>query len=98
MPAFRNVSSVIFYKKPNDEGVYITTIDEYKQKIEQLLKLGGNQLLLQGGLHPKLGLSFYADLFKQLKSFYPKLKTSRFGTTRNSSFSKTGKEIVYLYS
>jgi len=68
-----------FYKKPNDEGVYITTIDEYKQKIEQLFKLGGNQILLQGGLHPKLGLSFYSDLFKQLKSFYPELKLHALG-------------------
>jgi cyclic dehypoxanthinyl futalosine synthase len=68
-----------FYKKPTDEGVYITTIDEYKQKIEQLLKLGGNQLLLQGGLHPKLGLAFYTDLFKQLKSYYPNLKLHALG-------------------
>ena len=68
-----------FYKKPNDNGVYITSIDEYRDKIEQLLKLGGNQLLLQGGLHPKLGLSFYADLFKQLKSYYPELKLHALG-------------------
>lgn len=68
-----------FYKKPNDTEVYITSIDEYKRKIEQLFKLGGNQLLLQGGLHPKLGLSFYTDLFKQLKSYYPNLKLHALG-------------------
>jgi cyclic dehypoxanthinyl futalosine synthase len=68
-----------FYKKPTDQGVYITSIDEYKQKIEQLLKLGGNQLLLQGGLHPKLSLAFYTDLFKQLKSYYPNLKLHALG-------------------
>ncbi len=68
-----------FYKKPNDEGVYITSIDEYKQKIEQLFKLGGNQILLQGGLHPKLGLSFYVDLFRQLKSLYPELRLHALG-------------------
>ncbi|OFX88192.1 MAG: dehypoxanthine futalosine cyclase [Bacteroidetes bacterium GWF2_33_16] len=68
-----------FYNKPNDKGVYITTIEEYRKKIEQLFKFGGNQLLLQGGLHPKLGLSFYSDLFKQLKSYYPNLKLHALG-------------------
>lgn len=68
-----------FYKKPKDEGVYITTIDEYKSKIEELLKLGGEQLLLQGGLHPKLKLDFYTNLFSELKSLYPNLKLHALG-------------------
>ncbi|MCB2197053.1 MAG: dehypoxanthine futalosine cyclase [Bacteroidetes bacterium] len=68
-----------FYKKPKDEGVYITTIDEYKRKIEELLKLGGEQLLLQGGLHPKLKLDFYTNLFSELKSLYPNLKLHALG-------------------
>jgi cyclic dehypoxanthinyl futalosine synthase len=68
-----------FYKKPKDEGVYITTIDEYKIKIEELLKLGGEQLLLQGGLHPKLKLDFYTNLFSELKSLYPNLKLHALG-------------------
>lgn len=68
-----------FYKKPNDKSVYITTIDEYKQKIEELLKLGGNQLLLQGGLHPKLGLEFYSNLFRDLKKLYPNIKLHALG-------------------
>ena len=68
-----------FYKKPNDEGVYITSIDEYKSKIEELLKLGGNQLLLQGGLHPKLKLDFYKNLFSELKSLYPNIKLHALG-------------------
>lgn len=68
-----------FYKTPKDEGVYITTIEEYKQKINQLLKLGGSQILLQGGLHPRLGLAFYTDLFTQIKSFYPQIKLHALG-------------------
>lgn len=68
-----------FYKKPNDKSVYITTIDEYKLKIEELLKLGGNQLLLQGGLHPKLGLEFYSNLFSDLKKLYPNIKLHALG-------------------
>jgi len=68
-----------FYRKPNDMEVYITSIDEYKTKIDELIKLGGNQLLLQGGLHPKLGLQFYSDLFSELKSLYPNVKLHALG-------------------
>lgn len=68
-----------FYKKPNNENVYITTIDEYKLKIEELFKLGGKQLLLQGGLHPKLKLDFYTNLFSELKSLYPTIKLHALG-------------------
>lgn len=68
-----------FYRDSNSEETYITTIDEYKSKIDELFKLGGNQMLLQGGLHPKLKLDFYVDLFKQLKTLYPELKLHALG-------------------
>jgi len=60
-----------FYRKANDEDIYITTLDQYKEKIEGLLKFNGDQLLLQGGLHPKLKIDFYEDLFSSLKKLYP---------------------------
>ncbi len=68
-----------FYRRPGHEESYITTIDQYKQKIEETFRLGGEQLLLQGGHHPDLGLSFYVELFKQLKSLYPNLKLHSLG-------------------
>ncbi|MCG8410255.1 MAG: dehypoxanthine futalosine cyclase [Bacteroidales bacterium] len=68
-----------FYKKPNDKDVYITTLEQYKEKIEELLSLGGNQLLLQGGLHPKLKLDFYTKLFRDLKKMYPNIKLHALG-------------------
>ncbi|MBU6342175.1 MAG: CofH family radical SAM protein, partial [Bacteroidetes bacterium] len=52
---------------------------EYKQKIEETFQLGGEQLLLQGGHHPDLGLAFYVDLFKQLKDLFPNLKLHALG-------------------
>lgn len=58
---------------------YTTTIDCYSEKIEELFRKGGNQLLLQGGLHPKYGLEFYCSLFKELKSGYPGLKLHALG-------------------
>src|SRR6188472_3619463 len=53
-----------FFRRPGHEDSYITDIETYKQKIEETFRLGGDQLLLQGGHHPDLGLAFYADLFK----------------------------------
>ncbi len=63
-----------FYRKPDEEGGFITSIESYKKKIDELFKLGGRQLLLQGALHPKLGLDYYLDLFSTLKSLFPELK------------------------
>lgn len=68
-----------FYRRPGHGEAYITSIDEYKQKIEETFQLGGEQLLLQGGHHPDLGLAFYVDLFKQLKDLFPNLKLHALG-------------------
>lgn len=68
-----------FYRRPGHGEAYITTIDEYKQKIEETFQYGGEQLLLQGGHHPDLSLSYYIDLFKTLKSLYPQLKLHALG-------------------
>ena len=68
-----------FFRRPGHEESYITDIETYKQKIEETLRYGGEQLLLQGGHHPDLGLRFYVDLFKELKQLYPKLKLHSLG-------------------
>jgi cyclic dehypoxanthinyl futalosine synthase len=68
-----------FHRKISEEGTYTTTLDEYCQKIDQMILLGGNQLLLQGGMHPKYGLEFYTDLFSGLKQKYPTLKLHALG-------------------
>jgi len=62
-----------FCTSKDSENAFITNIDQYKEKIEELYALGGNQVLLQGGMHPDLGLSFYTDLFKELKKLFPDL-------------------------
>ena len=64
-----------FHCKPHQtERAYVTTIEQYAQKIEETLALGGDQLLLQGGLHPGLKIDFYERLFSGLKSRYPSLR------------------------
>ncbi len=68
-----------FYRRPGHEETYITSIEQYKEKIDALFAFGGDQLLLQGGHHPDLGLSYYVDLFKELKGHYPALKLHALG-------------------
>ena len=68
-----------FFRPPGHDEVYVTTIDQYKPKIEETIRYGGDQLLLQGGHHPDLGLDFYTDLFKQLKELYPEIRLHALG-------------------
>lgn len=68
-----------FFRVPGHAEVYITNLDVYKEKIEETFKYGGEQLLLQGGHHPELGLDYYTTLFKELKQLYPNLKLHALG-------------------
>ena len=84
-----------FYRRPGHGESYITSIDEYRQKIDEMFELGGEQLLLQGGHHPDLGLSFYTDLFRQLKAIYPSLKLHALGPPEVAHISKLEKMSHY---
>jgi len=68
-----------FYRKPGHGESYITDIETYKVKIEETIRYGGDQLLLQGGHHPDLGVDYYAGLFKELKLLYPNIKLHALG-------------------
>ena len=69
-----------FHCKPHQsDKAYITTIEEYDAKIRETLALGGDQLLLQGGLHPKLDIVFYEELFRELKRRFPQLRLHALG-------------------
>ena len=80
-----------FYRIPGHAEAYITDIETYKRKIEETIKFGGDQLLLQGGHHPQLGLSFYVNLFKELKSLYPKIKLHTLGPPEIAHITKLEK-------
>lgn len=68
-----------FFRVPGHKEAYVTSIEEYKQKIDEMMRYGGEQLLLQGGHHPDLGLKFYSELFTELKEIYPNLKLHALG-------------------
>lgn len=80
-----------FYRIPGHSEAYITDIETYKKKIEETIKYGGDQLLLQGGHHPELGLSFYVNLFKELKSLYPNIKLHTLGPPEIAHITKLEK-------
>ena len=68
-----------FYRRPNAPDIYVTTLEEYDQKIKVMKELGGDQLLMQGGLHPKLGLEYYKKLFSDIKNIHPDIKLHALG-------------------
>ncbi len=68
-----------FYRIPGHEQAYVTDIETYRRKIEETFRYGGEQLLLQGGHHPDLGLQYYVDLFRKLKEMFPSLKLHALG-------------------
>jgi len=80
-----------FYRIPGHPDAYITDIETYKTKIEQTFKWGGDQLLLQGGHHPELGLEFYTSLFRKLKELYPTLKLHTLGPPEIAHITKLAK-------
>ncbi|MDQ3143142.1 MAG: dehypoxanthine futalosine cyclase [Bacteroidota bacterium] len=80
-----------FYRPPGHAEQYITSLEEYKEKIEEMFRYGGEQLLLQGGHHPDLGLDFYCNLFRQLKSIYPNLKLHALGPPEIAHITKLEK-------
>ena len=80
-----------FYRIPGHRDAYITDIETYKRKIDETIRYGGEQLLLQGGHHPDLGLSYYVQLFKELKSLYPHLKLHTLGPPEVAHITKLEK-------
>lgn len=80
-----------FYRIPGHSEAYITDIETYKRKIDETFRYGGEQLLLQGGHHPDLGLEYYVSLFRQLKKLYPTLKLHALGPPEIAHITKLSK-------
>ena len=55
-----------FYRHGKDDDAYILTYEQIDQKIEELIAIGGTQILFQGGVHPKLKIEWYEDLVEHI--------------------------------
>lgn len=67
-----------FYRSPKSPGAYLITKEELSRKIEETLALGGTQILLQGGHHPDLPLSFYEEMLSFIKNRFPRIHIHAF--------------------
>ena len=57
-----------FYREADSPEAYLLSKDEIFRKIEETLEQGGTQILMQGGVHPDLGIEYFEDLFSSIKS------------------------------
>lgn len=60
-----------FYRKEGDKDAYLLSHEEILRKVDELVSCGGTQLLIQGGLHPHIQISYITELFKKIKDSHP---------------------------
>ena len=80
-----------FYRPPDHPEVYVLPMDVLLKKIEETVQLGGDQILLQGGLHPKLPLEWYEEMLSTLKQHFPNVNIHGFSPPEIHHFTKIGK-------
>ena len=80
-----------FYRPPDHPEVYVLPIDVLLKKIEETVQLGGDQILLQGGLHPKLPLEWYEEMLSTLKQHFPNVNIHGFSPPEIHHFTKISK-------
>lgn len=80
-----------FYRKSHDADAYILPREELYRKIEETIALGGDQILLQGGMHPTLKLEWYEELLRDLRSRYPTVNLHAFSPPEIWHFHKINK-------
>ncbi len=80
-----------FYRKTGDADAYLLPRQELYKKIEETIALGGDQALMQGGLHPSLKLEWYEDLLRDLKARYPTFNLHAFSPPEIWHFHKLNK-------
>lgn len=77
-----------YYRSPGHPEGFVISKEVLAQKIEEMIKLGGTQILLQGGHHPDLPLSFYEDMLKFIKEHFPSIHIHAFSPPEIVFFAK----------
>jgi len=75
-----------FYRTEKDADSYVITLEEMDRKIEETLALGGNQILLQGGHHPRLTKQWYLDLLSHIRTKFPQVNVHGFSPSEFVAF------------
>ena len=77
-----------FYRTEKDSDHYVLSHEEIDQKIDELLSIGGIQILMQGGHHPKLGIDYYLNLLNHLREKYPQINIHAFSPPEFNHFAE----------
>src|SRR6202022_4288434 len=77
-----------FYRTERDSDHYVLGHEQIDQKIDELVSIGGIQILMQGGHHPQLGLDSYLDLLRPLREKYPQVNVHAFGPPEFNHFAE----------
>ncbi len=80
-----------FYRKSNDADAYVLSRDELHQKLRETVELGGDQVLLQGGMHPSLKLEYYEEMLRDLRVNFPTINLHAFSPPEIWHFHKINK-------
>jgi cyclic dehypoxanthinyl futalosine synthase len=80
-----------FYRKSTDTDAYVLPREVLYQKIQETVDLGGDQILMQGGLHPSFKLEWYEELLRDLKAHFPKVNLHAFSPPELWHFHKINK-------
>jgi len=83
-----------FYRTEKDADSYVISLEEMDRKIEETLALGGTQILMQGGHHPKLTKQWYLDLLGHIRAKYPQINVHGFSPSEMVAFSEFFHEPV----
>jgi len=83
-----------FYRTERDDDSYVITHDEIDKKIEETVALGGTQILMQGGHHPKLTKQWYLELLHHIKSKFPQINIHGFSPSEFVHFREVFNEPV----
>ncbi|MEM9586061.1 MAG: cyclic dehypoxanthinyl futalosine synthase [Planctomycetota bacterium] len=77
-----------FYRGPKSDEGYVLPREELLQKVEETVALGGNQILMQGGLHPKFKLDWYEELLTDIRTAFPTVNIHGFSPPELHHFTK----------
>lgn len=80
-----------FYRPPGHPDVYVLPMETLLKKVEETVALGGEQILLQGGLHPKLPLEWYEETLSTLREHFPQVNIHGFSPPEIYHFTKISK-------
>jgi cyclic dehypoxanthinyl futalosine synthase len=80
-----------FYRRPKHEEGYVLDREVLMQKIQETVDLGGDQILMQGGLHPDYKLEWYEELLKDIKTRFPQVNVHGFSPPEIHHFTKVSR-------